>query len=376
MTYSVYQPWDPLEVCVVGRSYSPEFYSYIENPNIRAVFERIARETEEDFQTLITVLESFDVEILRPMVGDDYRSYLNTNQKISPAPICPRDYLLTLGNNFYIETNMILASWNYIKGSSWGDCPATVADIPQDIVTECADIFNLHDLHDKTADYADILKQIENPIIKNIDKHINSAMITRVGRDLYFGTESYTDDMVALQEKYTRMFPDYRCHMINTGGHADGTFCVVKPGLIISSLDVPLTTYEELFPKWEVIYVEGQQLANTQTFQELKQKNQGKWWIPGEENNNEFIDYVKSMADNWVGYVEETVFDVNMLVINEQNIICSAYNKDIFAAFERHGVTPHIVNFRHRFFWDGGLHCITSDLSRTGTMQDYFPERG
>ena len=31
---------------------------------------------------------------------------------------------------------------------------------------------------------------------------------------------------------------------------------------------------------------------------------------------------------------------------------------------ERHDITPHIVNFRHRYFWDGGLHCITSDISK------------
>ena len=48
--YSVYQHWDPLKVCVVGRSYPPEFYSWIKKPAVRSLFERIAIETEEDFQ--------------------------------------------------------------------------------------------------------------------------------------------------------------------------------------------------------------------------------------------------------------------------------------------------------------------------------------
>ena len=64
-----------------------------------------------------------------------------------------------------------------------------------------------------------------------------------------------------------------------------------------------------------------------------------------------------------------------MLVINPTNVIVNNYNKDVFDAFDRHGITAHICNFRHRYFWDGGLHCITSDLSREGAMQDYFPER-
>jgi hypothetical protein len=65
-----------------------------------------------------------------------------------------------------------------------------------------------------------------------------------------------------------------------------------------------------------------------------------------------------------------------MLVIDEKNVVCNNYNKKVFETFDRFGITPHIVNFRHRYFWDGGLHCITSDLHREGAIKDYFPERG
>ena len=61
MTWSVYQHWDPLKVCVVGRSYPPEFYSWISTPHIRALFERIAIETEEDYQHIISKLQEFGV---------------------------------------------------------------------------------------------------------------------------------------------------------------------------------------------------------------------------------------------------------------------------------------------------------------------------
>jgi len=107
----------------------------------------------------------------------------------------------------------------------------------------------------------------------------------------------------------------------------------------------------------------------------LKKKNAGKWWVPGEELNDDFTDFVETWLKDWVLYVEETVFDVNMLIINPTNVIVNGYNKKVFDAFERHGITPHVINFRHRYFWDGGIHCITSDLGRTGEMKDYFPER-
>ena len=94
---------------------------------------------------------------------------------------------------------------------------------------------------------------------------------------------------------------------------------------------------------------------------------QGRYWVP--DAGDDFYDYVNEWLDDWVTYVEETVFDINMLVIDEKNVIVNGFNKKAFDAFERHGITPHIVNFRHRYFWDGGLHCITSDLSREGEQK-------
>ena len=64
--FSVYQHWDPLKVCIVGRSYPPEFYSWITKPVVRSLFEQIAIETEEVYQNLINKLQSFGVEVLRP----------------------------------------------------------------------------------------------------------------------------------------------------------------------------------------------------------------------------------------------------------------------------------------------------------------------
>jgi hypothetical protein len=56
--YSVYQHWDPLKVCVVGRSYPPEFYSWITAPHVRSLFEQMAIETEEDYQNIIKNFKS------------------------------------------------------------------------------------------------------------------------------------------------------------------------------------------------------------------------------------------------------------------------------------------------------------------------------
>ena len=108
MPYSVYQHWDPLKVCVVGRSYTPEFYKFITNSRVRTVLERIAEETEEDYQKLIKLLESFGVEVIRPQVSDNYEFYLPQNRKdgvnkIHAPPMTPRDYSIMLGEEFYFK---------------------------------------------------------------------------------------------------------------------------------------------------------------------------------------------------------------------------------------------------------------------------------
>lgn len=372
--YSVHQHWDPLKVCIVGRSYSPEFYTFIKNSRVRKVMERIAEETEEDYQKLTKLLESFDVEVLRPALSDNYQEYMRDN-KILPPPMTPRDYSAMIGGTFYVDgpDAGFEDNWYKIRGSDWPLFPPKnkqeLDALPDFVKIELERL----KIYFPRFWWNDILSSIKNKVIVN--KGINSAMTTRVGRDLYFGTTlgTHITDVDSAKSKYQMMFPDYRCHVINTQGHSDGTFCPVKPGLIVSLYDVP--TYRDTFPDWEVVYLPGQSWSAIPQFLKLKNKNRGKWWVPGEELNDEFTDYVESWLGHWVGYVEETVFDVNMLVIDEKNVICNNYNKAVFDAFDRHGITAHVLNFRHRYFWDGGLHCITSDLHRDGTQKDYFPER-
>jgi len=406
MKYSVYQHWDPLKVCIVGRSYNPEFYKFIENDRVRTVMERIARETEEDYQKLINLLESFGVRVLRPTVSDNYQDYI-ADGKISIPPMTPRDYTIMHGGKFFFSSSNILSrltvQWEILKGDSWpAHPPATDEEfrkLPDFIKKEICDFWKL-DLTDLDRvnlfdgfgnikqhptweftwrDVADeISKGAEVVTIAPAcfsDHDFNAAMVSRIGRDVYIGTQDISQPNISRTrvDEISKYYPHHRWHVVDTGGHADGTFCPVVPGLIVSLYDVQ--EYEKTFPGWEVIYLPDQSWRQVSPFLTLKEKNQGKWWVPGEELNDEFTDFVEEWLGHWVGYVEETVFDVNMLVIDKHNVVCNNYNKEVFDAFERRGITPHIINFRHRYFWDGGLHCITSDVHREGEMEDYFPER-
>lgn len=374
--YSVYQHWDPLKVCVVGRSYPPEFYSWITVPHVRSLFEKIAIETEEDYQNIIKKLREFGVKVLRP----DLPEQTLINGQYVPPPMIPRDYTVMVGNKFYenYSINFDPSTYNIIKDTSWPECNSwdDFNQLPSWIQQECINVHNFGTGSLICKEYDKIFDHIRaqgNTIKYQTIGNVNGAMVSRVGKDLYFGTSSYNQDTTAYKTRLDTEFPLTRNHVVNTGGHSDGTYCPVTPGLIISLHDVP--TYADTFPGWEVVYLPGQSWAAVSPFLQIKKKNKGRWWIPGFEQDQAVIDVVEQWLGHWTGYVEETVFDVNMLIIDPKNVMVFNYNKTVFDALDRYGITPHIVPFRHRYFWDGGIHCVTSDLHREGTMQDYFKER-
>jgi hypothetical protein len=374
--YSVYQHWDPLKVCIVGRSYPPEFYSWITVPHVRSLFEKIAIETEEDYQNIIKKLQSFGVEVLRPDLPE--KNFIDG--KYLPPPMHPRDNTVMIGQTFYTNIGFDFEIfYNNIKDASWPDCSCyeELSLLPKHIQNEINNVHNLQKDMKFLGGYEKIFDFVKSQgnLIKKIEQqyNIHGAMVTRVGKDLYFGTNHYRQNQSDIESFVNKEFVQTRNHVINTGGHSDSTFCPVCPGLIISLYDIP--TYANTFPDWQVVYLPGQSWAKLKPFFDLKKKNRGRWWIPGLEYDQDVINVVEQWLSHWTGYVEETVFDVNMLIIDPKNVMVFGYNKQVFDALDRFGITPHIVPFRHRYFWDGGLHCVTSDLHREGTMQDYFPNQ-
>jgi len=224
-------------------------------------------------------------------------------------------------------------------------------------------------LQDKII-WGDIVRHVEqqgNKIINltatDFPKNFASAYVTQLGKNVYIGSEEYKQDMTRTINVLNQSYPDRKFHATDTGGHSDGTFCVLKPGLLLS-IEGFVPEAKKLFPDWEIISLPGPTWGQVNNFQELRKKNNGKFWVRNEEVNDEFTDFVGNWLVEWIGQVEETVFDVNLLMIDEHNIICPQYNEQTFKIFEKHGITPHIVDFRHRYFWDGGISCVTNDIHR------------
>ena len=325
-----YATFDPLKHCWIGSGFKTEWFKDLpiyKNKKIIDPLKRIAEETEEDYQKLEKILQSAGVKT--------YRSFLNiekykTLRNVQRPPVQPRDHFAVIGEKLY-------------------------AGLPG------------------SGEYLDVLKQID---IKNIEfsktrnNFINTATITRVGKDIWWGIHSDIDKKIL--ETYTQRWTDegFRVHISHKNYHSDAVWCVIKPGCIVSLVDIQ--DYKEEFPGWDVLYLPDQHWSAISPFAKMKQKVSGRWWLRGEEYNDQLIEFINTWLHEWVGYVEETVFDVNMLSIDEKTIICNNYNKEVFNYFKKHGVEPVLFNFRHRYFWDGGVHCTTQDLYREGEQEDYL----
>ena len=327
-----YATFDPLKHCWIGSGFKTEWFSDLpiyKNNRIMNPLKRIAEETEEDYQALDKILKDAGVQTYRSFLDIDKAGSL---KNIYRPPVNPRDHFAVIGEKLYA-----------VGGKSEG--------------------------------YASVLKQIERQNIviekiKNISSPISTANICRVGKDLWWDIDKECPDYIV--DKYKKIWQNegFRVHISNRGYHSDSSFCVVKPGCIVSLKDIQ--DYKTEFPGWDVLYLPDQSWSKVDPFMKMKDKVGGQWWLKGEEHNDELIQFVNTWLNDWVGYVEETVFDVNMLSIDQNTIICNNYNKTVFDHFKKHKVEPVIFNFRHRYFWDGGVHCVTQDLYREGTQVDYF----
>ena len=135
--------------------------------------------------------------------------------------------------------------------------------------------------------------------------------------------------------------------------------------------------YEQTFPGWEVYWLRDTTIKRKNIFQEKKIKLEySRWWTA--DNNFMspiFSDYICDFVKNWTGNAAETVFDVNMLVIDEKNIICFSEDDVVLEILTKNNINVHVIEHPARGFWDAGFHCMSSDIRRTGGCEDYFSQR-
>jgi len=328
--------WQPLKEVWIGGVYPSEFYHHLGN-KVHEIFSDITEITQKDFNKLKKTLENLGVTVVEPEFGT-IDLYLDEHDNLLKPPISPCDIALTLGNTLYIMPQ-------YPSGAQ-----AYQAAIDRYL----GNSQKIHIIDRSGSDpWAWII----------------FAGVVRAGRDIFIDFIPAINESKISAHKVAEILSDkYRVHLSGTGDHNDGIFCPLRPGHIMTSHY--RQTYQESFPGWEVF-----SLPNTTVNNFKYLGTHQKWYIPGVDYGH-FNKEIMSVAQQWLGNPQETVFEVNKLVVDEKNVVCGAGDERAFQHIESLGMTPHIVEFKSRYFWDAGIHCVTSDICRGGVCEDYWPDRG
>tara|TARA_B100000953_G_scaffold267346_1_gene235953 strand:- start:50 stop:1207 length:1158 start_codon:yes stop_codon:yes gene_type:complete len=368
--------WDPLKQVVLGNVFDPDFFEDIGDPKLRDLLQRLLYETHEDLMGIKKTLEDLGVEVVQPprnsvtsyAAAPDTKEFSGISEAFEyykdsfpvmkydgysyhgvPRPcLMPRDYYVTIGDK-------ILFTGHLVEGS------------------KVHKMFN-PDIIDYWPD-----KKLINRNTGELANNFWAPQIVRVGDKLIIDEEDYSN----LGEKVLERYPIFKGSKITVGGHTDGCMNLPKPGLVICAPWMGPENFKDSLPGWDVFrldspnFMHGDDIRGKQNNEYISWENEkkltrGRWWHPEAKSNPDLVKYVDEWLNHWVGFAEETMFEVNMLSVSEEVILSMNYQKDVHTALKKHGIEAIYCRFRHRNFWDGGLHCLTLDTVREGGMQCYL----
>jgi hypothetical protein len=335
-----YTSWQPLETAIVGRAYRPDYFDFIDNVQIRNQLQQILHETEEDLTNLQRVIEQYGATVYRPdLPNKDFFIKQQIFGKVPIPPLTPRDWQISLGQKLLriIPVRELDHICNQFQSQ----------------------IVNPHGTKDWDP--------------KCVLNGASASCIVRVGRDVFFDNSDFLrPDQSAWIAEHV-LGSEYRIHEAVTDGHGDAVFAILKPGVILSSKHDENLNFEKDFPGWQVLRIMDSSVEAAMKAGKFRYDNGPQaWYVTGQTPTPEFVSYVNTYLTEWTGFVAETVFDVNCLVLDEQNVIFSAYNKSVFDFCKQHHINPIISELRHSYFWDGGISCCTQDLTRRGGLETYL----
>jgi hypothetical protein len=356
MKPQAYTEFQPLKQVVVGRSWNSKSVAnlpYISNNNKR-LLTHLLDETEEDYQKLINVVETYGAKVFRPDYGkaDSIYDY--------PSLMTPRDWSIVFDNDLIIGSIGKATSRWFAEGLKEH---AEYFKRPKELIG-----FNP----------ASIIR-LGKDIIVDVQKNSNSQAIVDYIKKIYEPLGYTIHGGKAFNAKFK-----------NPMSHGDAVFAILKPGVILTT-DSNHMVKDSLFTNWDIHVIEIDKIHERgwSTFKlnhtrrdgtKIINLNDGRIheWATSFDfenpkfNNEEFDIFINTWFNQWLGYSNESVFDLNCLVLDESHVLFTNYNKGVWDFCKKHNIEPIICNFRHRFFWDGGLHCITLDIEREGSCERYL----
>jgi glycine amidinotransferase len=342
---NVHNEWDPLEEMIVGvaegaRVPSPDrglfALDYCANvatqPDVpTGPYERrVIEEAGEDLDRFVKLLTQEGVTVRRPAVTDHGRTFGTPDWSTDGEyNYCPRDVLLPIGQTI-IETPMALRSryfetfayreilLEYLEsGANWISAPK-----PR--------------LLDDTYN----VRPHGGPVLNNQEPIFDAANILRAGRDILYQV-SCSGNLLGLRWLRRVLGDGYRVHPVEgvyEGTHLDTTIALIRPGLVLLNPErIRPDQVPAMFRTWSII------------------------WSPEMVDTGYAWSYPR--ASIWQG--------MNLIMIRPDLAVVNELQTPLIRELEKHGVDVAPLPMRQARSLSGGFHCVSVDVRRRGTLQDY-----
>lgn len=342
----IWTEWDKLTEIIVGSTYDIDSFKDNDDSEFVDSLSKILEETEQDFRSLSNVFASAGVKVHRPnKMSLSSEKTRNWESKFPYPAICPRDHHIVYGDR-------ILKTYGgdcnrYTEGDYYIDIMLEKFQEGRNFVSMPAPILQSQYQHYETME-PQIMYHAAN-IIKCGDAVLYSTPYNDINERSFDARGTYS----GLDWVKRNLPEDTRFIEVKEPGHIDGTIALIKPGLLLTW---DKTKIPEPLRDWDYIELDAWDLP--EWFHEMRQ-------------HHFYKEKVKDWLGHWIGHVDETVFDLNVVSIDENTVVTNGYSKRIADKLREHGVEMIPFDFRHKYFWDSGLHCVTLDLSREGSRERY-----
>ncbi|EKX53778.1 hypothetical protein GUITHDRAFT_100748 [Guillardia theta CCMP2712] len=357
--------WDTLEEIIVGIAdkavippKEPAFEMKVKDSGKIHMLEGTGYRTEQSIKMandqlnyFVELLEGEGVVVRRPDVVD-FNVPVKTPDWEVPrmnTSACPRDLLLTLGNEV-IEATM---SWRsrffeyrpyrgILKDYMKRDPCMLWTCAPKPLMAD-----NLY-RSDYPTDYSAKNKElVRNYIYLTSEEEpiFDAADIMRFGKDIFvhmgFTTNEFGFEWLRRHcasrgmRAHMLHFPDDLCPF-----HCDATFVPLRPYLALENPARPMEPFER----------------------RIFEENDWKLITAAQPNTMEMP--ALSQCSPWLC--------MNVLSLSEKVIFCEETEKEMMNLFNDYGFDTIPVPFRNVFEFGGSFHCVTTDIRRRGKKQSYF----
>ncbi|HEX6077459.1 MAG TPA: scyllo-inosamine-4-phosphate amidinotransferase [Micromonosporaceae bacterium] len=343
---NVHNEWDPLEEMIVGtvdgaRVPSPDrgLFALDYCANVASEQDiptgpydpRVTTEASEDLERFVKLLTQEGVVVRRPAVTDHTRTFGTPDWTTDGEyNYCPRDVLLPIGETI-IEAPMALRS-RYFE-------PFAYREILLEYMESGANWISAPKprLLDDTYN---VRPGEGQPVLNNHEPIFDAANVLRAGRDILY-LVSCSGNLLGLRWLQRLLGDGYRVHAVEgvyEGTHIDTTIALVRPGLVVINPErIKPNQVPKMFDNWTIIW--SPEMADTGY----------SWSYP--------------RASIWQG--------MNLIMVRPDFAVVNELQVPLIKELENYGVDVAPLPMRHARNLSGGFHCVSVDVRRRGTLEDY-----